>query len=247
MAKMYVVGGRRLCEPCATKRATDERAAGKQPRIERALDPTVCAECGADKGDTEWLKVGGTPLCFQCRQRFYEVPFPAWTLLTLFVVFAVLGYALWHGSGYVESGATLARGERLLAEGQYAPAAAELRQVLASGSESESIFLQTVKACLLAGDYEHAKLLMNGRTHFDANSRMFLEVDKIWDRAVTANDLAAEARRLAQAGESAKAAAKMQEAAALYPEMAELQQDAKNFEATAAAEPAPSAPERKSR
>jgi len=242
IAKMYVIGGTLLCETCATRRAQDIKLTGKEPRIERALDPTICAECGADKGETEWLKVGGTPLCFKCRQRFYEVPFPAWTLVTLLAVFAVLGYALWHGSVYVEAGRTLAEGERLLAQKQYAAAADDLRRVLESGSESERVFLLTVKAYLLAGDYEHARLLMNGRTKFEASGALFNEVMKTWERAVKANDLAAEAKQLAQAGKPQPAAAKMREAARLYPEMASLEAEARSIEAQPAGAAEPPAP-----
>ncbi len=230
--KMYVVDGRRLCEPCATKRAMELRSAGRTVEVLRALDPTICAECGADKDDTEWLKVAGTPLCFKCRQRFYEVPFPAWVLLLLFVMAGLAAFAAWHGWEYAESGIALANGQRFLAEKQYAQAATEFRSVLEQGSESDRVLLLTAKAYLLAGDYEHARLLLNGHAKFNYTGALFREVQDIWDRAVQAQDLAAEAEKLAPS-DPASAAAKMRQAAAAYPERADLRDRAQQMTAAA--------------
>jgi hypothetical protein len=239
IAKMYVIDGVMVCEPCGTRRVTEGKLGGRALVVERALDPTLCAQCGADKGDTEWLKVAGSPLCFQCRQRFYEVPYPAWMRVALIALTLAAAYAVWHGEQYVEAGVARARGERLLAEQQYARAAVELRQVLAAGSESEDVLLMAVKAYLLAGDYEHARLLMNGHPRF-ATGPLYYEVLKLWERAVKANDLAAEARRLTAQQDYAAAAAKAREAALLYPEMAALGATAQALEAQANA-PAPAA------
>ncbi|MBI2678135.1 MAG: hypothetical protein HYX28_05090 [Candidatus Koribacter versatilis] len=234
LAKMYVIDGVTVCEPCGTRRVQDAQAGGRELKIVRALDPTICAECGADKGETEWLKVAGAPLCFQCRQRFYEVPFPVWLTLGLLVIVGLAAFAVWHGSGYVEAGKALLAGRRLLAERQYAPAAAELRRALDAGSESETVFLLTAKAYLLAGDYEHARLLLNGRARYEASGALFNEVQKIWERAVAAHDMASEAARLEREGKLADAATKARAAAGLYPEMASLDARAKALEAQAA-------------
>lgn len=234
LAKMYVIDGVTVCEPCGTRRVKDAQSGGRELKIMRALDPTICAECGADKGETEWLKVAGAPLCFRCRQRFYEVPFPAWLTLGLMVITAVAAFAVWHGGAYVAAGKSLLAGRRLLAERQYAPAAAELRRALDAGSESENVFLLTAKAYLLAGDYEHARLLLNGRTKYEASGALFNEVQKIWERAVAANDMASEAARLEREGKVGDAAAKMRAAATLYPEMASLDASAKALEGRAA-------------
>src|SRR3954470_17448027 len=217
MAKMYAIDGVIVCEPCGTRRAKDAAAGGRNLKIESALDPTICAECGRDKGETEWLKVAGTPLCFKCRQRFYEVPFPAWLTLGLLAIFVLAAFALWHGSVYVEAAQSLRAGERMMDQRQYASAAAEFRQVLDAGSESDTVFLLTAKAYLLAGDYEHARLLLNGRAKFEARGPLFNDMQAIWGRAVQANDLAADAGRLAQAGNLTVAARKAREAATLYP------------------------------
>src|SRR5947208_13413681 len=130
LAKMYVIDGVTVCEPCGTRRVKDAATGGRELKIVRALDPTICAECGADKGETEWLKVAGAPLCFKCRQKFYEVPFPAWLTLGLLAIFAVAAFAVWHGSGYLEAGKSLLAGRHMLQQGQYAAAAAELRRTL---------------------------------------------------------------------------------------------------------------------
>jgi tetratricopeptide (TPR) repeat protein len=236
ITKMYVVGGKLLCEPCGTRRVGKVRAAEQEITIERALDPTICAECGADRGETEWLKVGGNPLCFKCRQRFYQVPYPAWVLLVVAALFALAGYALWHGYAYFETGQALVEGERHLEEGQYAVAAAELRRVLAAGSESDRVLLEAAKAYLLAGDYEHARLLLNGHPRFEETGALFAEVQKVWERAVKANDLADEARKAARAGDYTLAAGKMRDAAALYPEMPSLAEDAKTLATQALAQ-----------
>jgi tetratricopeptide (TPR) repeat protein len=236
LPKMYVVGGKLLCEPCATRRVGKVRAAEQQITIERPVDPTICAECSADRGETEWLKVGDRPLCFKCRQRFYQVPYPAWVLVVVAALFALAGYALWHGYAYFETGRALVEGERRLEDKQYAAAAADLERVLAAGSESDRVLLEAAKAYLLAGDYEHARLVLNGHPRFEETGALFSEVQKIWERAVKANDLADEARKAARAGEYTIAAGKMRDAAELYPEMPSLAEDAKALATQAVAQ-----------
>jgi thioredoxin-like negative regulator of GroEL len=170
-------------------------------------------------------------------------------------------FAVWHGSGYVEAGKSLLAGRGLLQQGKYAAAAAELRRALEAGSESETVFLLTAKSYLLAGDYEHARLLLNGRAKYEASGALFNDVQKIWERAVAANDLSAEAAQLAREGKLADAATKARAAATLYPEMAGLDANAKSLEGQAAltdgpapdaaaapiAVPAPAAPRRRHR
>jgi len=234
IGKLYVIDGVMVCEPCATRRVKDAQAGGREVIVEHAQDPTICQRCGADRGEQDWLKVAGTPLCFQCRQRFYEVPYPAWMRVSLLLLATLAAYALWHGEQYVETGIALARGERLLEEKQYLAAAVELRQVLEAGSESQQVLLLAVKASLLAGDYERARLLMNGHPRFQTGP-LYYEVLKLWERAVRANDLAAEAQKLASQHDYAAAAAKAREAAQLYPEMASLGKTAENLSAQASA------------
>lgn len=245
LAKMYVLDGVTVCEPCATRRAQDAKSGGRELKIARAVDPTICAECGRDKGETEWLKVAGAPLCFKCRQRFYEVPFPAWVRFGLLAIVGLAAFALWHGSAYVEAAQSLLAGERMMEQQHYAAAATELRQVLDAGSESDRVFLLTVKAYLLAGDYAHARLLLNGRPRFAARGALFNQVTEIWERAVKANDLADEAAKLAHEGKLAAAAAKAREAATIYPEMTALDANAKALEERPALTdgPAPPAPQ----
>lgn len=241
IAKLYVLDGVLVCEPCATRRVADAQAGGRQVVVERAQDPTICAQCGADRGDQDWLKVAGTPLCFRCRQRFYEVPYPAWMRVSLLLLALLAAYAVWHGEGYVEAGLARARGERLLAAGRPAAAALEFRQVLDAGSESQDVLLLAVRSYLLAGDYEHARLLMNGHARFQT-SALYYEVLKSWERAVKANDLAGEARALAARRDYAAAAAKARAAAELYPEMAALAAEAASLATQAAAPPPAAAP-----
>ena len=233
IGKLYWLDGVMVCEPCATRRVKDAQAGGRQVVVEHAQDPTICATCGADRGDQDWMKVAGTPLCFRCRQRFYEVPYPAWMRVSLLALLLLAAYAVWHGAQYVETGLALARGERLLGQARYAEAAVELRQVLAAGSESDETLLETVKAYLLAGDYEHARLLMNGHPKFETGD-LYYEVLKIWERAVKANDLAMEAQKLAAGHDYGSAAAKAREAANLYPEMGSLGKSAEGLEQDAA-------------
>ena len=242
IAKMYALDGVIVCEPCATRRVKEGRAGGRELKVERALDPTICAECGADKGETEWLKVAGAPLCFKCRQRFYEVPFPLWVQLTLLAVVLLAGYAVWHGLVYLEAGKSMLAGERRMADKQYAAAAVEFRSVLDAGSESDTVFLLTVKSYLLAGDYERARLMLNGHPKYSSSTALLRDVQAIWERAVKANDLAAEAARLAREGKYAAAAATAREAAEAYPEMPALGESVKTYEAQAAAASRPTSP-----
>jgi hypothetical protein len=107
LGSLYHVDGRILCEGC-TERAVAPREDGEEPpRIAgRLLDPTLCAACGKDNGETSLPQVGGAPLCPLCEDRLRHFPFPVWVKLAavLLLGLAVFAFARnWRFfKGYLE-------------------------------------------------------------------------------------------------------------------------------------------------
>ncbi|HTC92213.1 MAG TPA: tetratricopeptide repeat protein [Terriglobales bacterium] len=233
LSSAYRVDDAVYCEACANKRFDEMKAAGKVPRVTTITDPTICAKCGLDSGNSELSLTAGLPFCMPCSQAVMERPFPTWLKGSLAFVFALLLVALWHGRPYFKAGKSLARGERLLEQQRYAEAIPYLQPVVQSAPECEKCILLLAKAQLLTGDVEAAQKTFGGRTQFEKND-LSDEVLQIWDRAVRAVDTAGEASKLSDQKKDEEAAAKMNQAATLYPEMKGLSITAEYYDAAVA-------------
>jgi len=105
MNEAFSLADRHFCQPCLEKFLAEPDADTKAGEIVRLLDPTVCANCGADEGDREWPELAGMPTCTSCETFFRNRPYPKW-LKIAFVVFLVVAvgafiYNLRFFLGYV--------------------------------------------------------------------------------------------------------------------------------------------------
>lgn len=86
------VQGRQLCQPCAeadlSQRGQQEISEGD---VFRHVDPTVCAQCGADNGLNDWPTIAKMPVCDPCEALFRNRPYPVWLKLGFL---ALLGLAI---------------------------------------------------------------------------------------------------------------------------------------------------------
>jgi hypothetical protein len=233
MSSLYSVDDEIYCEPCANRRYDQIKAAGGISDVVAATDPTICARCGLDNGNSELLKTARLPLCMPCAQAVMERPFPTWLKASLAFLFALLLVALWHGRSYFKTGKLLVRGERLVDEQRYAEAISYLQPAVLSAPGCEKCILLLTKAQLLTGDVEGADKTLGNRQEFE-KSELTDEVKGIWDRANQAMGIADGATKLAEQKKNEEAAERMREAARIFPEMKNLSIAAEVYEGSAA-------------
>jgi hypothetical protein len=161
--------------------------------VRRAVDPTICANCGGDNGSAEFPRLAGVPICERCARQLRERPFPRWLKLSFVGLVGLLAASLLHGRPYFEAGRQLVRAERLVEAQQYAPASRLLTQVLKVAPNSEKVILLKLKAELLAGHYGDASALAElhkGRTF---KGPLLGEINQSFERAGRAMAKAQEA------------------------------------------------------
>lgn len=184
IAKMFSVENVFNCSVCTEKAATLE----PRPRILRILDPTICANCSTDWGNTELQTVGGLPCCSQCRDKFYNYPFPKWLRASLALSLVLLALALAHGWNYFRLGSQLFRGERLINAKQYKEAAVSLKTVVDYAPDCEKCILLLAKAYFLDGnpDAGYKTLMKHNNGYFEERTELSGEVKGIADRVAGA-------------------------------------------------------------
>lgn len=65
MNETFDVHGRTLCAICCEE-FLEEQGESAPVQVVRCVDPTICAACGADNGDTPFRQVQQQPLCAAC-------------------------------------------------------------------------------------------------------------------------------------------------------------------------------------
>lgn len=221
------------CDACTTKLA--EPGTGKFHGLESpsaAIDPTICARCKADNGNSEFPLIGKLPFCAECRKQFYERPYPQWLKLSLAFLLMLLVVALIHGRKYFHAGREMYVGEKLVEQAHYSEAAAHLQQTVDIAPNSDKAVLLFAKASLLSGDPGAADKAMRAHNggQFEVTPE-YQEVDRIFDRAVSALKETQQAIDLAgQPGKEEAAARLMHHAAGSYSEMPRLTDLAEEFD-----------------
>ncbi|HEV3206763.1 MAG TPA: hypothetical protein VGZ28_07395 [Terriglobales bacterium] len=214
-----------FCDACTTKLA--EPGTGKFRGLEppsAAIDPTICARCKADNGNSEFPLTGKLPFCAECRKQFYERPYPQWLKLSLAFLLMLLVVALIHGRKYFHAGREMYVGEKLVEQAHYSEATAHLQQTVEIAPNSDKAVLLFAKASLLSGDPGAADKAMRAHNsgQFEVTPE-YQEVDRIFERAVSALKETQQAIDLAgQPGKEEEAARLMHHAAGSYSEMPTL-------------------------
>ncbi|HST10490.1 MAG TPA: tetratricopeptide repeat protein [Terriglobales bacterium] len=203
------------------------------------IDPTICARCGADNGNSEYQRLGALPFCQTCHSYVSAHPYPAWLKAGLLALLALLVVALVHGRRYFSAGRQMYIGEKLVEEGKYAEAIGYLKQTVQVAPGSDKAALLLAKAALLSGDPNTASDALRGHSNgrgFSEDSEV-QEVTNLFARTDPALVKAKKAIDLAQqSGKAAEAATLMHQAADEYPEMSALRDNLPGFDAGAAFE-----------
>lgn len=206
--------GKVYCEACASK----------IPQPVAIIDPTICARCHADNGNSEFSLVGKLPFCGECQKQVYDRPYPQWLKLSLAGLVMLLVVALVHGRKYFHAGREMYVGEKLVRQGRYGEAVSHLRQTVQIAPNSDKAVLLYAKASLLSGDPASADAALNGHNEgrFE-DSPEFQDVNRIFGRAANAVKETNQALELAaQTGKEQEAARLMHHAADTYSEMPRL-------------------------
>src|SRR5437588_360914 len=103
-AGRFIINDKIYCEPCANKLVEQLKSTKAPMRVVHAVDPTVCAKCSADNGNSEFGKVGNAPFCAACTLQLYNRPYPAWLRYSMVGMLALLVVALIHGIPYFKTG-----------------------------------------------------------------------------------------------------------------------------------------------
>jgi hypothetical protein len=214
---MLALDGSVICRPCAEKIFQEAKAAGREARFARIVDPTVCGICKTDYGSGELPLIGGGPVCGNCAKGLYERPFPKWLKLSLTGLLLLLAAALWRGLPYFQAGRHLVLAERAMDRQDYGTAASHFEQVLKVHPTGQKVVLLGAKANLLAGNLAGAQSFLKQRQQFQ-NDDLFTEVNSFWNRALDANDKATKASKLAESDQDEQAAQLMHEASNEYPQ-----------------------------
>jgi len=75
-------------------------------QVQQQIDPTICAGCGLDNGDAEFVRLGPLPVCSACEALFRNRPFPIWIKAALVgMIILVVSTFVWNSrfmSAYYE-------------------------------------------------------------------------------------------------------------------------------------------------
>lgn len=229
---LLLVDAKPLCDPCARREVASLRSFKATPKVERVFDPTVCAKCEADNGDTPYPLRGRAPFCAACARAVYERPFPTWLKASAAALTVALALALLHAAPYFAAGRDYVRAQRLMDQKRYHEAIPGLERAVEAGPDATEIRLELAKAYLEDGEPDKAFDLTTERKF--PSSALFDEVKGIFARYERAATKAQEAADLAAQDRDVEAASRMREAASICPELPALGEQAVMLDASAA-------------
>src|SRR5215813_6019519 len=227
--EMLVLTGQPICLPCAEAKASDAKAGGYNLEFARIIDPTVCGLCKTDYGSSELSVIGGTPVCGNCAKGLYERAYPGWLKLAMAGLLVLLAGSLWRGVPYFKAGQHLVLAERAMDRKDYKTASAQFAEVLKVSPKAQKVLLLGGKANLMSGDVRGAQKFLKQRETYDSNG-LFIEVSRMWNRALNAYEKAEQAQKLAESHQDEEAAHLMREASNEYPQSQDLAVSALSLE-----------------
>lgn len=219
LRELFHVNQQLHCEPCANQAVGQLKQLGAPLKVARAIDPTLCALCGLDGGNSEFPRAAGAVFCHTCHEKIYNTDFPGWLKGGLAFTLLLLVFALVHGQRYFRAGKNLYHGERLVTARQYGQAIPELKAAVAVAPDCEKCVLLLAKAALLDGDAKLGFEALNAHNQgrFE-KSDLATEITPIADRAGKAFELNQTVAKLVEQKETEKALQTLQSAEQLYPE-----------------------------
>ena len=123
MADTVKVSDRLLCVACgnaflAVAKTVSPGAVRREP------DPTICARCGADHGETRLEPVAGAPVCPSCANHLRNYPFPVWLKLSAVGLVALVIFSLTWNARFILAYRELHQFTAAMSEGDIDRAAA---------------------------------------------------------------------------------------------------------------------------
>ena len=219
----YELNGMTYCATCVQAAAQRAKDAGQPVQITRYVDKSICARCNTYIGQGGGVSVGLAQLCFRCSELVKNWPYPQWLKFSLAALLLLLVVALYSGRKYFQAGKDLYRGEQLVEQGQYQQALPYLKATVKLAPNSDKGVLLTAKAAILSGDLQAASQALeghNGGRFENADKPEFQEVRSLWRNATVALAKLEQAAKLeAQDGQEVEAAKLVHEAAAMYPQL----------------------------
>jgi tetratricopeptide (TPR) repeat protein len=235
----YLLNGQMYCEPCVWKASREAKEKGHPSEYVPLTDNSVCARCGASSDSSDFQLVGNQPLCPSCGQLVQDWPYPTWLKAGLAFVLVLLVIALINGRKYFHAGRSLYVGERLVDEGHFEQALPYLEESVRVAPASDKGVLLAARAALMTGRVDIADKVLHGHNggHFEDPGEDYRTVEALWNQANRSFEKAEQAAKLeAQGGHAAEAARLMHEAAASYPQAANLSIAAEMYDEGAAFE-----------
>lgn len=120
------------------------------------IDHTVCANCGADNGATEYDRLAGLPVCGNCHRFYTNRPFPTWVKAFVLSIFLVGAAGISYNFNYIQAFIEMRRASGNLQKGDIESAAQEATEAARRLPHIQS--LQNLSAFYRAMDH-----LMNER------------------------------------------------------------------------------------
>lgn len=94
MAGSYLVKGLETCRACSARLMQRSEDPIPSREVHALVDPTICADCRADNGDTEYPSMGERHLCPKCRSHQKSLRFPIWMKVASVLVFGIGAWRL---------------------------------------------------------------------------------------------------------------------------------------------------------
>jgi CHASE3 domain sensor protein len=219
----YQLNEMTYCAACVQAAAQRAKDAGQPVQVTRYVDKSICARCNTYIGQGGGVAVGPAQLCLPCAELVQNWPYPQWLKFSLAVLLVLLVFALYSGRKYFQAGKDLYRGEQLVEQGQYQRALPYLKATVKLAPNSDKGVLLTAKAAILSGDLQTASQALQGHDggHFEnADKPEFQEVSSLWKNVNAAIAKLEQAAKLeAQDGQEVEAAKLVHDAAAMYPQL----------------------------
>ncbi|GHN01795.1 hypothetical protein WSM22_32840 [Cytophagales bacterium WSM2-2] len=118
------VNGNTYCNDCfATIFPDKDSLSGK--RIEKDLDPTICARCTTDFGSKQLSKISRYPICDDCQKIMNSQTFPVWVRASLAGTLALVIIAFVWNWRYYQSYSNIKKANAAFEKADY-PGAAQL-------------------------------------------------------------------------------------------------------------------------
>ncbi|WP_113638450.1 hypothetical protein [Nubsella zeaxanthinifaciens] len=132
------IDGKVYCANCLETHFPDQTMlAGK--KIEKEVDPTICASCAKDFGEQELQKISTYPVCQQCEIDIKERVFPLWVKLFFIAVLLIVAISFAWNWKYYSAYSNIKKSNEYMQSANYGKATALMQLASEKVPEVEDI------------------------------------------------------------------------------------------------------------